>query len=467
MSPPITYFPAYLGLFASLLLGVMCNAYLDIHYGSFGVEVMLWAIVYGLTLGIAWGQRGEASELGEFWQKACVVLAVLATFVVFMPMWGMPRAGLYLLASLQAATNCVTVNRRKFHMALLSSAVMVMFATAHYRADWTMLFYLVPYLFAVVFTLVAEQISVRASEDIPRSSGGQMAAIVAASVCILGLAFVLYSVTPQVTKLSMFWKYGQPTDIARINAKDKGGDGGTLLEGGSSDGRDASDRSGGDGGQGAGDQDIANGGIDGPSGPGYRESLPRWPSVAEMREAAKRPGMPRWQSRSIETLAGTLETLHFQTIPVVEKLQELINDFAAACSKNRDSIMRWLAALVALILAIAAWLLIRETRALQWLHMHFDYLRFGLLRWHASGNAGALQLFRATERLFAQHHVPREISLNAREYLVCVQRVHYDLEDESAELVALYERARYGRLPLGADEVARMRELYLSMYRQV
>ena len=104
-----------------------------------------------------------------------------------------------------------------------------------------------------------------------------------------------------------------------------------------------------------------------------------------MREAAKRPGMPRWQSRSIETLAGTLESIQLQAIPVVKKLQELIDDLVESCSKNRDSIMRWLAGLIVLALAIAAWFLGRETSALQWLRMHFDYMAFRLLALACAG----------------------------------------------------------------------------------
>lgn len=467
MSPPITYFPAYLGLFASLLLGVACNAYLDIQYGSFGSEVLLWALAFAWSLGIAWRQRGEVGESGQFAQKVGVVLAVLATFFIFMPMWGLPRAGLYLLAALQAATNCVTVNRRKFNFALLSSAVMVMFATAHYRADWTMLFYLVPYLFAVVFTLVAEQVSVRAEAGLARSGGGQTMAIVAASACILGLAFILYSVTPQVTRLSMFWKYGQPTDIARIKIGDNGSDGGTLKQGGSSGGGDTSEQNGGDGGSGRGDQDFANGGIDGPSGPGYRESLPRWPSIAEMREAARRPGMPQWQSRSIETIAETLETLKLQAVPIMKPIQDLLGRIGNYCSGKKEALLKWLGWLIALALLIAAWLLARETRGLRWLQMNFDYLRFGVLGWRAHGNAGALQLYRAAERLFSLHHVERAPEQSVGEYLVLVQRVHYNLHEECAELVALFERARYGSLALADTEVERMRVLYRSMYRQV
>jgi hypothetical protein len=468
MSPPITYFPAYVGLFASLLLGVICNAYLDIQYGSFGTEVIVWAFVFAFTLNIAWRQHGLVSESGLFWQKVGVVLAVFLTFAMFMPVWGMPRAGLYLLASLQAATNCVTVNRRKFRLGLLASAVMVMFATAHYRADWTMLFYLVPYIFAVVFTLAAEQVCVRADESgIPRSHG-QMTAIFAATVCILGLTFLLYSVTPQTTLFGIFWKYGQKSDVAKLNIGKNGGDGGQLLKGGSHGGGDESQLHGGAGGDaGAGDQDIANGGVDGPSGPGYRESGGRWPSVAEMRAAAKRPGMPRWQSRAIETMVELTQLVKMEPIKVPKAIQDLINGVGNYCSANKTSLLKWLAGLIALALAIAAWLLARETPFRQWLRVHFDYLRFGILGWHASGNAGVLQVFYAMQRLFGTHHVEREQGLDTREYLARVKRLHHQLNNQFAEATDLFEQARYGRIAPPVTAAGRMRDLYKQMYQRL
>ena len=69
MSPPLTYTPAYLGLFASLLLAVCCNAYLDIGYGGFAIETLLWGLLFGLTLWCGWSQHGEASEQSRNWQK--------------------------------------------------------------------------------------------------------------------------------------------------------------------------------------------------------------------------------------------------------------------------------------------------------------------------------------------------------------------------------------------------------------
>ena len=156
MSAPLTCFPAYAGLFASLLLALACNAFLDIGYGIFGVEIVFWAAVFGWTLLVGWRQHGQADERGAGQQTMVLLIGAALTILVFIPTWGFPRAGVYVLGILQASMNCVTTTRRQLHFGLLVSAVMVMFAAAHFRADWTMLFYFVPYLLAVVFTLVAE-----------------------------------------------------------------------------------------------------------------------------------------------------------------------------------------------------------------------------------------------------------------------------------------------------------------------
>ncbi len=190
---PLTYGPAYLGLYACLTLGVMCNCFLDIQYGHFVFEVTLWALLFGLTLFLGWRQQGVASELGRGWQKAVLVMAGVLFFLILLPVWGMPRGGLYLLCGMQAAQNCISVSRRHFYMGLLVSAVLVLFAAAHYRADWTMLFYLLPYVLAVVLSLVAEQVDRRSRlvQALALGDGrvaGQGLAAVTASLVILGLA---------------------------------------------------------------------------------------------------------------------------------------------------------------------------------------------------------------------------------------------------------------------------------------
>lgn len=476
MSPPVTYLPAYIGLFASLVLAIACNVFLDIQYGGFGVEVTAWATAFGFTLLVAWRQKGCADERGLFWQKVWLILGLLLTVVLFMPMWGLPRAGLYALAALQAAMNCVTVDRRKLMMALMVSAVMVMFATTHWRADWTMMFYLVPYLFAAVFTLVAEQVSRRLREVQQDGfghhlAGGQGASIVAATTALLAVALVLFAITPQVTVLSLKWKYGQLTNLAILKAKEKGADGGLVEEGGAGSGKDASESGGGDGKDGQGDQDIANGQANGiPSGPGYRESigsLPTLPTPKEMREAAKRPGMPAWQSAAIVEVAVAIERFDVVFKPIKINLQQVAKRAAEWFKANRQNLLQALVLMILLALLGAAYGLLREMRLGLWLHMQFDFLRFGVLGLHAPGNAGARQYFGAMERLFALHQVERKARFNAREYLGRLHQLHPHLRVETAEMIWLFEKARYGDLSVGGAEIARMRQLYRRFYAGV
>lgn len=476
MSPPVTYRPAYIGLFASLVLALTNNVYLDIQYGGFGVEVLVWATIYFFTLRVAWQQGGQVDERGLRRQKIWIVVAALATLVLFLPMWGLPRGGLYALAAMQAAMNCVTVDRRRFMMALMVSAVMVMFATMHHRADWTMLCYLVPYLFAVVFTLVAEQVSRRVRE-VQRDglgqnlTGGQGASIVAATATLLAVALALFALTPQVTWLSLKWKYGQLSNIGILHATNKGADGGVLEMGGAGGNADESRRSAGADGRGpGGDQDFAGGEAGQSLGQGYRESLGpqfNWPTPKEMREAAKRPGMPVWQATTITRLATSVEQIQEVVQPLQVRLQAMTRLAVRWLELNLQNAMRGLMVFMLLLLLGASYVFMRELRLGLWLRMQMDFLRFGLLGLHEPGSVGARQLFGAMERLFVLNHAERDGRLNAREYLAVLQRMHGSLQREAGEMTDLFEQARYGNANVSDGDVARMRQLYRRMYQGV
>lgn len=473
MSPPVTYLPAYIGLFASLALALTCNVFLDIQYGGFGAEVLVWSLVNFFTLRVAWRQGGQVTQLGRDRQKAWIIAAALLTVLLFLPMWGLPRGGLYALAAIQASMNCVTVDRRRFMMALMVSAVMVMFATMHHRADWTMLFYLVPYLFAVVFTLVAEQVSRRAREvqrdGLGRNlAGGQGASILAATASLLAVALLLFATTPQVTWLGLKWKYGQLSNIGFLHATKKGADGGILESGGAAgDAKESKLPAGADGRDPGGDQDFAGGAPGHTLGQGYRESLDRgfeWPTPKEMREAAKRPGMPVWQATAITRLASSVEQLEKVVQPLQVKLQTMTRLSIQWLKVNLLGVVRGLMAFMLLLLLAAAGMFMRELRLGLWLRMQADFLRFGLLGLHAPGRAGACQYFGAMERLFVLNHAERDARRNAREYLVVLQGMHHSLRNEAGEMTDLFERARYGNSIVSETDVARMRQLYRRMY---
>jgi len=444
MSPPLTYGPAYLGIYAALVLGIACNAFLDIRYGSFGFEVFFWAGVFAYTLRVGWKQEGRVGELGQSRQKIVLLVGGALSVLVFLPMWGLPPA-------LQAAMNCVTVTRRNLHFGLLVSLIMVMFAATHARADWTMLFYLLPYIVAVVFTLVSEQIARRA-RDIRReglglaSAGGQGAAIAAATATILVLGGLLYAATPQMSITHLYWKYGQPGRMGQV--------GGTLeAGGGAGSGQSAS----------SGVAGQANGDAGGAAGQAAFSGLP---TVAQMREAAGRPGMPRWQSSAITTLADIVEGTAEVLRPIDLGFDELIEDIKQWLKEHRAELLSALLALVMVALAVAAWLLLREARLGLWFAAYFDYLRFGILRAHAPGKRGARQYYHAMERLFELHGLARPAAANTREYLRLLARRFDHLRHEASEATLIFERARYSRADPDPAELARMRALYRRMFSQ-
>ena len=437
-SPPLTYRPAYIGLFAALFLAAVCNTFLDIQYGGFAFESLFWALVFGLTLRVAWRQQGVVSAAGQKAKKTTLIIGILLSFLVFMPMWGFPRAGLAMLAMLQAVQNCVTVTRRGLHMGLLVSAVMAMFAASHYRADWTMLFYLVPYLIAVVFTLTAEQISRRAADLRQHSlsegaSRGQGFAIAAATAAILIGGATLYSITPQVTWPYLYWKYGQPGQLGEARESAEG-----------------SPHAGGQGQGGEGAPELPGGGL---------------PSPADMRAAADRKGMPQWQAAAIRQLADATEGVQRTLQPLQVQLDALLQRLKDWLKAHWQDLLQALLWLMLLALLIAAWLQLREARAGLWLLARLDYLRLGVLRWHAPGSAGVLAYYAAMQRLMEAQGLPRSPKLNSREYLTQVSRLYAHVRPELHALTDMFEQVRYGETAATPTDLNRIRAHYRRLYR--
>lgn len=449
MNAPLNYLPAYLGLFAALILALVCNTFLDIEYGSFGFEVVFWSIVFGWTLLLGWRQRGEPEGSGKQKQTIVLLIAFVLTLLVFIPKWGFPRAGIYMLAMLQAAQNCLLTTRRQLHLGLLVSAVMVIFAAAHFRADWTMLFYLIPYVIAVVFTLVSEQIS-RHALNIHESSlghtghAGQGVAIAAATSIILALGAVLFLATPQVTWPSLAWRYGQLTNIGFVGDADK--DERPGQAGGSGAGQGASGAGG----------DSAHG-QDAPRGSG-------WPSPAQMREAAKRPGMPEWQSGVIMQMADLDEAIGQALAPIRQALEDFWNELKTWLKEHRSAVIATLLAMILLMLLSGVVFLLREARAGTWLRTRFDYWHLVRLRRHSPGRAGALELYSAMERLFVVHNMPRPVTANVRDFLRETALFGDDVRQQATDLTTLFECYRYGPTPPDQSGLEQMRRLYRGLF---
>ena len=480
MSQGLNSLPAYLGSYAAMLLALVCNSYLDIEYGEFGIEVGVWAIVFAVTLAIGWLQQGEEKPYGKIIRNVVIAIALIATLKIFLPVFGVPRTGVYLLAGLQAANNCVTTTRQRFYLSLLVSLVLVLFATNHFRADWSMLFYLLPYLVALVFALVAEQVSQRIRE-IGRAAGaqtalsGQGAAIAAATVAILFLATLLYSLTPQINMHYLKWRFGLQTPNmqgyqdgtagrlpGRVMRQDHtAGDGSDIPDAGEIANLGPGSGSGSSKAQGNKEGAHGGSGNERKDGPRLWQYLPKGlPSPDEMRDKAAEDGMPKWQAEAIHRLAGAAERAGNLTKPVMQS----IGDHVAKLSEEVERLIKaiqdssiWL---ILLGLMALLWMMGRRLRIGLRAGVNFDYMWLGILGRHAGGAVGARQYFLALGRILSLRNVGHRPNDNTREYLAQIARCFARLRSVIAELILLYERSRFSARPDDAFIPPRMRALY-------
>lgn len=445
-SPPLTHTPSYVGLCAALVLGMACNAYLDIRHGRFGTEVLTWLGVFAYTLFVGWRQRGEVTTNGRTHQVVVLLIGAAVSVSVIIPTWGFPRAGLYILGVLQAIQNCVTVTRRNLYLGLLVSLILVLFAASHFRADWTMLFYLLPYVVAVVFTLVSDQVHRRVQAVHHHSlglasTGGQGVAVAAATATIVTLGALLYAVTPQQSATHLYWRYGQPGGALQMREgmPPSGGQPGAGLGGGGFAG------SKGDGG--------------GASGAGGGQS-----GSAQMRRAANQKGMPRWQSGAIHVLADGVEWVERVREPIDLGLEDMLASARQWWQAHWPALKKMLLLLLALALAATAGWWLRRLRPVLRLRVQLDHLLLGVWGLLPPGSRGVLHCHAAVIRLFTLHGLNRPPGATAREYARLTHKRHANLRRQMAELTQLFEQARYGPTVTTPAQLIRVRELYRFMF---
>ena len=445
----LTYGPAYVGLGLAMFLALACNAFLDIGYGSFAFESLCWASLATVSLAVGWRHRGQPEAESRGRQTQMLFAGAGLFLLVFLPIWGLPRAGAYLLACLQAAIH-LSLTRRNFYFSALCSLVLVLFAVSHFRADWTLLFYVIPFVFTLVFTVVAEQVSrraewVRAASLDGGPLRGQWLAVVAAAGLVLVLGGLLYGVTPQQSPLNLFWKYGLPGQ-------------GELLGGDT-----------GQAGQKPGDSDAGAGG--GGSGLGQAEGggagVSSWPTPDQMRDAAGRRGMPAWQKGTILRLADVSQSLNEMLEAAAQRLDDLKAQAQRFMAEFRNQLLGLLLALIALVLLAALWFLLREVRPVLWLGTRLDYLRYSVLDQLPPGRLGIRHLYAASGRLFAYHGEARPAWANSREYYLQLRRRYPAMAAELAALTLVFEVARYGEADPGPAAVQAAQGAYRRLFRQL
>lgn len=437
MSIELKHKSIYVGLLISQLLAVTCNAFLDIRYGYFAFEMSFWILLYGYSIRVAIKQNGALTEYGKIRMRRLVIFGAVVSIFIFIPTWGIFRAAVYILAILQVAYNCTTTTRRQLYLSILVSLVMVIFASSHYRADWTMLFYLIPYVIFVVATIVAEQINSKSDELRTRSLSapilvGQTIAIITATLSILLLGFLLYLITPQKTIDQFNHTFGNPTAIGASLS---------TLEAG------------------AGNQ--SNSLI---QEPGMKNLLSNWPSPDEMRLAAKREGMPKWQADVINSLADISGSLSKGFTQEKKRFDSLWNAFKKWIEENLRQIIQLMILCLLLCLAIAFIFFMRELKVTIWIRSRFDYLFLGIFKIHSKQADAISSYYYATERLLALQDITRNRRMTVKEYFEEASSFNAEIKAELKMIARSFEDYRYGEKSCDKSELDTLNSLYKKVY---
>lgn len=435
MTAELKHKSVYIGLFFTQLLAVICNAFLDIQYGKFTFEVVFWTLLYGYAIKVAISQNGVRSEYGDIRMRRMLVFGAILTALVFLPMWALPRAMSYMLVMLQIAYTCTTTTRKQLYMNLLMSLVLVLYAANHYRADWTMLFYLIPYVICSVFTMVSEQIN--SQVDVLKAQSlsnavisGQAVTIAAATLSILLLGVFLYWITPQTFIFPRWFGFGSPavmnTGVPNSTPQNKSS------------------------------QPASGSGL-----------FSEWPGPQEMRAAAARSGMPEWQADSIRRMADLTDGINQQLAPLKKAMRELRQSFLQWLAEHMKEIIRWLMLLSLVAILLALLFLMRESKVSTWIQARLDYLRLNLYLAYGSRDDLAAKYYFATERLFELKDIQRKKQMSVMDYVVEVDIYYGENIHELKQLAKYFEDYRYGQKPIDQAHLEAMHGLYKKIYRSV
>ena len=444
MNSPLIHTPTYLGVWITLTLGIACNLMGDLKAIAFLPGLVIFFIAFGVTLWFGWSQKGVEDEHGRKARKVATIVGGIFTIVALIPMFGMPAAGVYVMAVLQMAENCVMVSRRHVYRALLISAGMVIYACMQYYANWTLFIYLIPYVIAMTFTLVASQISQRMQDVKLLSSGSgttgaQGVAILSATVAILMTGLVLYSVTPQVT-----WPFMKQQTNMMLGQGLPGGGGDSGY---------------GEGKAGLGER-IGNlfGSLAG------RQPWNKWPDDAEIERVIGKTELMDWQKDFISAIAHgggrALEAIQASKQQFSDAIQSL-KDWLA---ENKRAVAGWTLLFIVLALIAAAFLFLRETRPMLWLRCRFDYFYLCSLQKYGADRQSAAAFYYAMERVLALRALEREPLWTVRQYASYVARLDGAIASPVQALTRDFELIRYGTAEVQLDAILRIKSRYAEVF---
>jgi transglutaminase-like putative cysteine protease len=157
----IQYPPVYIGTFFLLIVAVIASVNNDVSLVLSIFNILFWPFIYGLGLAVGWHHRNEKSEV----LQAIMYIIVALSFIIFIVLSssaGLEKAFLYLLICIQAGRNFTLTDRRELYFACIISLILILYASSVSKETY-FIFYIVFYVLAGMFTLMAAHIDERLS----------------------------------------------------------------------------------------------------------------------------------------------------------------------------------------------------------------------------------------------------------------------------------------------------------------
>lgn len=203
----LAYAPIYIGLYCALMIAFTAAIYARSDPGSLLAQSAFWGAIYALTLAYGWRQaRAPNPAAAKLTERLALVAGLV--FVLMLLGSGWEAAMLYFLVIIQAARNLTLSTRRDLSFAYVVSFVWIAYAAAGSK-DAAFLVFVVLYVLAIVFTLMADHIDERIAE----AQGGDAVMLArgvsfpinvfTTSAAIVALGFALYMFTPRPSPLGI------------------------------------------------------------------------------------------------------------------------------------------------------------------------------------------------------------------------------------------------------------------------
>jgi hypothetical protein len=199
---PITYIPAYLGLWVSLVVAALAAYRVDLFGPRFLLALIFWGVVFGV--GLAGGRAvGRGARWPRHVGRVLMGISILATVLAFTSS-NLETTLVIFLLSMQAARNFTLHSRREFYFACCISFILF-FEGMNGPAGAGYFVYVVTYVLAILFTFIAEYVDSR----IAVARGGDRDALMgrfafpfallssAFAVMVIGVA--IWMLTPRFT----------------------------------------------------------------------------------------------------------------------------------------------------------------------------------------------------------------------------------------------------------------------------